>query len=248
MRIIFAVAALVSVSACATSISPEMQARIDAVGATAQPAAAPSGLFAVADQRHPDSLKVRQVPIGWAGGFSCNVGISQLGDDGFAPDRLARLENALAKAFPYAAKGAALLVRRYDIYINRGAEADAVAMGAAMGSVGVFGVGGTPDANSLQVWRAPKCGQEKMAGGWFSTADLSNNTTPITVDIDVTVFGRSHVVNAALSPELPAKDFLAISTRGASPALNALLQQAMDKANNRLIDAIDAKQRKSDAS
>ena len=181
------------------------------------------------------------VPIGWAGGFSCNVGISQLGDNGYAPDRLARLENALATAYPDTQKGSELIVRRYDIYINRGAEADAVAWGAAMGSVGVFGAGGTPGDNNPQIWRSPKCARERMAGGWFSTQDLTNNTTPITVDIDVTVFDRNQVVNAALSPSLQGTDFQVVSTgRATTPALDALLQQAMDKANKRLIAQIGA--------
>lgn len=84
-----------------------------------------------------------------------------------------------------------------------------------------------------------------MTHGWFDPRDLTNNMPPITIDIDVTVFGRQHVINAAHSPEV---DFYRLNyTYGlesdypeARAAMEATLQQAMAKAHARLIESIGA--------
>jgi hypothetical protein len=168
------------------------------------------------------------------------MGIWQLGDEGFAADRVARLENALARAFPDRRDRAGLVVRRYDIYLNSGAEADAAAWGAAMGSVGVFGAGGTPGLDEERIWRTPKCGRDRMHSGWFDPGDLTNNNPPLTIELDVTVFGQNYTVNAAHSPELNLSR-LGLSRRlQESPAFAVMVQHATDKANARLIERISA--------
>jgi hypothetical protein len=233
-------AAIAVLGACAaTPLGPEELARIDSFASMADAPRTAPGVFEVRSERSPEALKMRPVPIGWAGGFSCNLGVTQMGDDAWARDRIARLEQALVDAFPGKAEGEVLSVRRYDIYVNRGAEADAQAWGAAMGSVGMFGVVGTPDTAAEKIWRAPKCAREKMAGGWFDPADLTGNAEPITVDIDVSVFGGDFVVNAAHSPELNGRLF--VEAAGTQPqALEAMFQKTMAKAHQRLVDMITA--------
>lgn len=230
-----------ALAACATApLTADETSRTQQVATTVRPPATLTGAFVVTDQRNPDATRVRPVPIGLAGGFSCFVGITQLGDTAFAADRVARLENALAQAFP-GHTGEPLVVRRYDIFLNRGAEADAAAWGAAMGSVGVFGASGTPGNNAPQIWRRPKCGPDRMHSGWFDQSDLTNNRPPITIDIDVTVFGRDYVVNAARSPELDL-DRLGVMHLEESQAFSAMLQQTMDFADARLVAAVRANQ------
>ena len=76
-----------------------------------------------------------------------------------------------------------------------------------------------------------------MHSGWFDPSDLTNNFPPITVEIDINVFGQDYSVNAANTSEM----HIAYLGVGASPAFNAMLQTTMDKANSRLIKAIQAK-------
>lgn len=241
MRALLVVATLaVFAASCASTSSPEVAARLSQIASTVQPERTASGAFAIVNERDEDATRLRGVPVGFAGGFSCNTGIHQLGDSSFGADRIARLENALVAAFPDRSQGATLLVRRYDVYLNAGAEADAVAMGAAMGSVGVFSGGGAPSTESPTLWRRPKCERERMLGGWFDSADLANNFPPISVDIEVNVFGRDYVVNAALSPEANLMGEFRFMANSA--ATEATVQRAMDRANARLIEQIRTNQ------
>ena len=171
---------------------------------------------------------------GLAGGFSCLDGVLQLGDSVFAGDRIARLENALAEAFP--GKSGPLIVRRYDVYLNQEAESRALGWAAASASVGLYGGHGIPDVRATQLWRAPKCGRDRMQSGWFDPSELTNNFPPITVEIEANVFGQDYSINAATSSEMHIP-YLGV---GASPAFNAMLQSTMDKGNTRLIKAIQA--------
>lgn len=227
------------VAGCAsTPLSPEEISRLEMVASRLKPPATLSGNFSIVDQRKPNATKDEFDLTGWAGGFSCALGVTQLGDINFAADRIARLENALAEAFP--GKSGPLIVRRYDIYLNQEAEAKAVGWAAASASVGGYGAPGTPDMKSPNIWRAPKCGRDRMQSGWFDPSDLTNNYPPFTVEIDVNVFGQDYSVSAAESSEINIAYF-AIMRIVHSPLLHAMLQTTMDKGNSRLIKAIQAK-------
>lgn len=223
------------VAGCAsTPLSPEEISRLEVVASRLKPPASLSGTFSIVDQRKRDATKFNVNLTGWAGGFSCLDGVLQLGDSVFAADRIARLENALAEAFP--GKSGPLIVRRYDIYLNQESESRAIGWAAASASVGLYSGQGMPDVRATQLWRAPKCGRDRMQSGWFDPSELSNNFPPITVEIDVNVFGQDYLINAANSSEMNIP-YLGVGT---SPAFNAMLQSTMDKANSRLIKSIQA--------
>lgn len=238
-HILAAMAFAVLGAGCATPLTPQELSALDAISALRDPIATSPGAFHVEDRREPDMVRTRIYPIGWAGGFSCHTGLWQLGDDHFAPDRLARLEAALAAAFPARHGEGAIIVQRYDIILNGSAEAEAVAMGAAFGSVGVFGVGGTPGENAPQIWRAPKCGGDRMQVGWFDPADLATNHKPVVVGISANVFGRDYTVNAAYAPAV-SPDRLGVSHYERSPAFHVFVQRAMALAEQRLVQAVAA--------
>ena len=224
------------VAGCAsTPLSPEEISRLEMVASRLKPAATLSGTFSIVDQRKRDATKYNVNLTGLAGGFSCLDGVLQLGDSVFAADRIARLENTLAEAFP--GQPSPLIVRRYDIYLNQEAESRALGWAAASGSVGIYSSPGMKDVKAPQVWRTPKCGRDRMHSGWFDPSDLTNNFPPITVEIDINVFGQDYSVTAANTSEM----HIAYLGVGASPAFNAMLQTTMDKANSRLIKAIQAK-------
>lgn len=241
---IFAAACALFLGGCATALSPETIAHLDRIGATASPPASQSGVLTITEQRDPDATRLRPVPVGIAGGFSCNLGVGQLGDTAYAADRIARLENALAAAFPNPPGGATVIVRRYDIYLNHSQETNSETMNAAFGGgVIAAAIAPMPNAAAPQITRRPRCERERMRGGWFDATDLTNNFPPVTVEIEANVFGQDYAVNSAYSPEI---NLLALSAEyaGAEPsvrrATEAVLQRAMDKANTRLVDVIRA--------
>ncbi|MGC3982683.1 MAG: hypothetical protein QM808_15650 [Steroidobacteraceae bacterium] len=250
--IVLGMLGLALITGCVTALlTPDLALKIEKLAGTMQPPAALSGAFVIRDERKPDSSKYRKMPLGLAGGFSCYMGITQLGYESFAPDRIARLDNALANAFPNRT-GTELVIRRYDLYVNRGQEEDSANMAAATGGgVLVEMLKPSPTESSsgdVNITRAPKCVHEKMTGGWFDKSDLTNNNQPITIELDVTVFGRSYLVNSAFSPEtnaiLPNLARLPPNHPQAQDAITATLQQAMSKAQARLIERISADQTK----
>lgn len=233
MRVLTAVL-LAVLAACAAGPSRETYDQLDQITATQEPRVTSRGVFVVVYERDPEARRTESLPLGIAAGFSCNLGVTRLGEAMYAPDRIARLENALADAFPDRAPGSTLVVRRYDVYFNRGAEASTQTTGVAV--MGPLGAGARPNYDSGRQWREPRCSRERMAGGWFDPADLTNNYAPITIDLDVTVFERAHVINVALSPEVD------LTTPGGTLAREAIVQRAMYRLQDRLVAAINAAQ------
>jgi hypothetical protein len=93
-----------------------------------------------------------------------------------------------------------------------------------------------PDSEAVQITRRPRCERERMRGGWFDPSDLTNNTPPVTVDLDVTVFGQ----DVAISPDV---DFLQLgffneNEPSIKRAQEATLQRAMAHAHARLVEGI----------
>ncbi|GIU67575.1 hypothetical protein [Candidatus Phycosocius spiralis] len=235
MRFWFIGLALCVVGCVSTPLSPEEQSRLDMFASRLKPPATLSGTFSIVDQRKRDATKFDINLTGWAGGFSCFDGVTQLGDSVFAADRIARLENALAEAFPGQAGN--LIIRRYDIYLNQEAESSALTWSVVTASFGLYGGYWMEDVKAPKIWRAPKCGRDRMHSGWFDPSELTNNFPPITVEIDVNIFGQDYSINAATSSEMK----IAYPGVRPSPAFNAMLQSTMDKGNSRLINAIRAK-------
>lgn len=244
IRAIRAVFAFVLLAGCATSMSAEMTARLEQLGATATPPASRSGMIAITDRRDPEATRVRYTPLGIAGGFSCNIGILRLGDTLYAPDRIARLENAIAAAFPNRLEGATLVVRRYDIHLNHSAESNAQNVSAAMGG-GLLTAAIAPTPSAGAPTRAPRCERDRMLAGWYETSDLTNNFPPIVVEIDATVFGQDIAINSATSPEVNLFGLAIMNPshmEGAPlrAAVEASVQRAQERANARFIERLAA--------
>jgi hypothetical protein len=239
ISVLLAILAFSLTPASAAELTPEQEAQIGALTESLEPTATPTGALTIVESRDRNSRRVRPMPMGLAGGLSCNVGVFQLGDSTFAADRVARLENSIARANP--GRTGELIVRRYDIYLNRSQEEDAASLSGAMASRGIFGVGGRVDYDDEQIWREPKCQRHRMSGGWFSPEDLSNNYPPITIEIEVTAYGQVISVNAAMSPPVNPSSivvyFPAVLTQTA-PSFEAFLQLAMDRAHDRVVEAV----------
>tara|TARA_R100001086_G_scaffold245403_1_gene176269 strand:+ start:529 stop:1443 length:915 start_codon:yes stop_codon:yes gene_type:complete len=233
----------VAVLACGCASVPELTADeqlvVDQFAANLETGAVPTGKIKIVDERDPKLVKTRLVPVGIAGGFSCFIGITRLGPDFFAADRVTRLENAVMEAYPGLAKeNAELIVRRYEIFLNRGAEANAQQWNIAVGGV-VGALIGSVNVDKEEIWREPRCDSERMHSGWFDPADLNNNLPPITVEVDMSLLGRDYKVNAAHSPELYLER-LGVLKLEDSPAFAVMVQRTEDKVTERLIELMSA--------
>lgn len=238
MRRAFAIAALLAIGSCA-STSSESAAKMNMLANNLLPPVTSPGLFGVQSERSPKA-KDSKMLIAWTGAFSCISGITQLGDSKYASDRLLRLASELSAAFPNTPAGTPLIVRRYDIYFNRSEEDDQEAYRAGMAGIGLTAIEIVRD-DPTKIWRRAKCDKEKQSVGWFDQADISDNSNPITVDLNVRVFDRDYSVNAAISSELDAPALTAIQIgAGQVPAHEALVQKAMTRANTRLVEMIKA--------
>jgi hypothetical protein len=225
----------------AIALTPEQEASAIALSRSLAPPAEPSGAFVIEDVRARNTKRVRYLPMGALGGLSCNAGIVQLGDNGFASDRIARLENALSAAFP--GERGNLVVRRYDLYLNRGAETDRETRQMSMGVNTIVVTREPPlDYTAQALWRRPKCDADRMLAGWFDSSDLTNNYPPIVAEIDVSVLGVDVRIGTAFSPDMDPQ-IIAVFVPGmftTSPVFETMLQRAMNSANARVTEAISA--------
>ena len=120
-------------------------------------------------------------------GNACSQGVTEIGTDDFATDRLARLENALANAFEDQLLSNLVTVRSYRLFVNEAAEIDAVSAGDPTGVAGAFGTGESGHHAIGTSLRKAKCSQEKTSqGGWFDRSKLTNYYPPHTAAVSYT--------------------------------------------------------------
>lgn len=215
------------------TLPDDLVRRMEQSVAEMEPAVEPLGILAVEDQRTPESKKTK-VLSAWIA--SCENAVERMGDDEVAADRLARLEKDFVEAFGDSISGKTLIVRRYDIHQNANARIAGSSIQSGFASVGAYGVGGDASGRKDKIVIKPACEREKMKAGWFDPADLTNNISPIVIDIDVTFDDRAYSVNTAYSP------YIDLYSYTEDPIAEALVQEAMAKANQRLIEQIQQAQ------
>lgn len=230
--------ALIGMAACATPLTEEEFATARDFAERAAPPVEAPGIMTIKDERPAKTRNSRIIQPGIAGGFSCVVGINQLGDDRFGADRLARLEAAIVAAFPERSRGETLTVRDYAIYRNANEEAVAAAYGAAAGATGLYSLARpVPGQNEEAVWREPRCEAERTWAGWYPAEDLTNNLPPFTAQIDATVFGEDVKVHAGRSPSISDRVIAAGEQERLNPA-ELDVQSVMTAANRRFVQTL----------
>jgi hypothetical protein len=232
MRSVALIALALCLGAC-ESVPKEVALQMQQSVAEMEPEIEPLGILVIDDQRLPES-KTTKVLSAWIG--SCENAVERMGDDEVLPDRLARLEKAVTDAFGDSFKGKTLTVRQYDVHLNANARIAGSSIASGFSSVGLYGVGGDPSGIKEKIVIRPSCTQEKMKGGWFDPADLTNNISPIIIDLDITLDDRAYRVNSAYSP------FVDLYSYTEDPIADAEAQKAAAKANQRLVEIMRAAQ------
>ena len=89
---------------------------------------------------------------------------------------------------------------REKVYLNSAADAwrDAQTSGYIGGGFTGFEAANLAGSSGRIT---PKCSREEMKAGWFDPADLTNNYSPLIVDLAATVNGKTYEVYTAYSPD-----------------------------------------------
>jgi hypothetical protein len=187
--------------------------------------------FQIRDARPPAELRSRTVSHLITG---CNFGIQIFGDLGAGEQspRLVRLREQIEGRIGDNLAGYELIVNRYQVSVYGGRSTEIAAISAALGGAGGAAIAGSVSREG----RSPRCSHEKMQAGWFDPADLEHPVSPIVVEIDATLEGITYHVDAAWSD---VRAF--VNVKPSEPdERDRMMYAALDKANMRLIDRIEA--------
>lgn len=171
----------------------------------------------------------------WA--LSCRSGIRVISDEGRDFDRVERLKAKLAEEAG-ALAGHRFTLKSYQLLLNSHIELDARAWGVALGSVGYFGTSGPGR-------QKPRCARAKMPLGWFDPAELTNEYSPLIVQIEAELDGRPLTVHTAYSPSVSIGQpgFWGLGAKAENlvdePSLPEV-RAAMDRANAKLVEGVHA--------
>lgn len=178
---------------------------------------APAVNFTVVDGRTEDDKKQKILSYSIT---SCSYAIQRLGDKK-TPNRIDVLREDLARIKGSALEGKSLNVSSYFIFFNNAA----ILRGMVYGSNGGI-------VSEVMKNYGVQCPKEKMKGGWFDYAELTEPHSPLIVELEASFDGQPHSVRVLYSPprELPgnfkkpedAEDLLVVM-RQAAEALAAQL-------------------------
>ena len=152
--------------------------------------------------------------------WSCDNGIRRLGDEVSVPSRLDILRRDLGDALGPRLQGKTVTVKRYTIFYNMNAFLAAANPGAS-----------SPVGAALIATGCPK---EKVTGGWYDLSEVTNAHSPVVVDVEVALDGKSFSGRAVLSPD---ED---MSGAFGKPYEASVLFEAMRRAHAALIANIKA--------
>jgi hypothetical protein len=180
-------------------------------------AGTPAVNFTVADGRAEDDKKQKILSLMIT---SCSYAIQRVGDKK-TPNRIDTLREDLVRIKGASLEGKTLNVSSYNIFFNNAA----ILRGMVYSQYG----GIIPD---LMKEKGAECPKEKMKGGWFDYAELTEPHSPLIVEMEASFDGQPHSVRVLYAPprELPgnfkkpedAQDLLVVM-RKAAEALAAQL-------------------------
>ncbi|MDP3855872.1 hypothetical protein [Phenylobacterium sp.] len=212
----------------------EKKVQIAALERTVQPVLASPGKLVVEDLRPADAKRNRLLS-GWM--FDCHSAIWNLGDNRVAPDRIARLEEALLVSLGEGIAGQKLTVRRYTISLNARAAVSATTFEGTGGIVpSLMKQGVDYQENAPPASIRAQCKREEMQAGWFEARDITNNYSPIIIEMDFSLGDRVYLVRSAYSAEVEPWDVF--EPRKSTPIIAAIVQHAMAKAHVAVADEV----------
>lgn len=122
-------------------------------------------------------------------GFSCGYSVFKIADLDRPVDRMTRLRADLERELGPALAGKTVQVTDYQIYLNSSRRAKLL-NGQATGLLGA----------ALSDASTKGCDEEADRQGWYAIDEVSNDFSPLVVQIAVTIDGRSLAVRTVVSP------------------------------------------------
>jgi hypothetical protein len=121
---------------------------------------------------------------------SCGYSVFKIADLGRPVDRMTRLRADLERELGSELAGKSVQVIDYQIYLNSSRRAKRL-NGQAHGLIGV----------AISQASTTGCDKETDRQGWYAADEVSNNFSPLVVQIAVTVDGRPLAVRSVISPK-----------------------------------------------
>lgn len=198
--------------------------------AGAGPAAVAPSSFRFVDARPKDERKTKTLSLLIT---NCDFGVVRVAEPVFGK-MPAALERRLNEALGAKLAGREVILDHELVWFN-GASIEA-SMTAGVVIAGPLGALIPPTASTT----APRCEREKMTGGWFDPAELTNQNSPFIVEISVRIDGKPYSVRTVYSPAFQLSRSLinAGFPTGAKEAI--AVGESLDKGVVALIAAIDA--------
>lgn len=161
---------------------------------------------------------------------NCDYFVSSLGRDKVASDRGLIFESDLSEAL----EGEKAEIEKYNIYLNSAEHMmrQATSGGLATSRQFDYYLGGSSSGEDITL--KPKCSKDEMTAGWFDPADLTNNISPLIIDLQVEYAGKDYSVYSVYSPDTE------LQYRYGKPEMTRNVNAAMAKAQKALLAQIKA--------
>lgn len=125
-------------------------------------------------------------------------------------------------------------VKSYDIYLNSAEHMMRQATSSGLAASGQFDFYIGSSTSGKNITLKPKCSRDKMTAGWFDPVELTNNISPLIIDLKVEYNGKDYSVYSVYSPDTE------LQYRYGKPEMTRNVNAAMDKAHKALIAKIKA--------
>ncbi|WP_371397598.1 hypothetical protein [Fretibacter rubidus] len=160
---------------------------------------------------------------------NCDYFVFKLGTDKVAPERVENLDKTVIAKVNQQPK-----VKYYNIYLNSAENMMDQATSGGFAASGQFDyyLGGSVFGEDITL--KPKCSRDEMTAGWFDPAELTNNISPLIIDLKVEYNGKDYSVYSVYSPDTE------LQYRYGKPEMTRNVNAAMDKAHKALIEKIRA--------
>lgn len=124
--------------------------------------------------------------------WNCEYMVTRVSDKKMPVARLQQFQAEVSAGLTGLHAGETLIVKRYAVYMNEGAQMTASAIGAGVGGA----IGGALAPKRL----GPKCSRDKMSAGWFDPSEVTTKKPPIIAEVTVQFRGKDYSARAAYTP------------------------------------------------
>ena len=130
---------------------------------------------------------------------SCDYAIYRLGDDKTVPSKFVLLKQDLAEAIGGQLQGTTVTLNRYRIFLNSGAALRKTTLTPSEGYPGII--------PSIIAGMGSNCSKEETTGGWYAASEVTTPNSPLIIEIESTIEGKSYAIRTVSSPKIDVNYF-----------------------------------------